>query len=136
MRRLQVLCAVILSGATSATIACKPELAGSNSVLSESGKYVLAYRTQPEKIVIGKHFTIELAVCAKDGTAMPDSVRVDARMPEHRHGMNYKTTVTATGAGRYRAEGLMFHMPGRWEYLFDVRAVDATERLVSSIVIQ
>jgi hypothetical protein len=41
-------------------------------------------------------------------------------MPAHRHGMNYKTSVSGKGSGRYRVEGLMFHMPGHWEFAFDV----------------
>jgi cytochrome c peroxidase len=53
-------------------------------------------------------------------------------MPEHRHGMNYAPAVKALGPGRWRAEGLMFHMPGRWELTFEVTAGGATDRLVSS----
>ena len=40
--------------------------------------------------------------------------------------MNYRPSVTPQGAGRYRAEGLMFHMPGRWELVFEWR--DAARR--------
>ena len=29
--------------------------------------------------------------------------------------------VKALGQGLYRAEGLMFHMPGRWELVFELR---------------
>ena len=119
--------------------ACTPDLAaapGSKPQAIEGKQYALAYRTQPEKIVIGQHFVVELALCARDGAAMPESVRVDAHMPEHRHGMNYKTKVTSSGAGKYRAEGLMFHMPGRWEYIFEVRAAGATERITTSVVLQ
>jgi hypothetical protein len=43
--------------------------------------------------------------------------------------MNYRPTVTTAGAGRFRAEGLMFHMPGAWELTFDVVAADGTERV-------
>ncbi len=131
---------MMLSGAA---WACTPELPGGQggkAQIIESGKYALAYRTQPEKILIGQHFVVELALCAKDGAAAPESVRVDAHMPEHRHGMNYKTTVTSSGAGKYRAEGLMFHMPGRWEYIFEVRAGGNTgtapERITTSVVLQ
>jgi len=119
--------------------ACTPDLAagkGGKVQTIDSKKYALAFRTQPEKVEIGKHFMVELAVCANDGAAMPESVRVDAHMPEHRHGMNYKTTVTGSGAGKYRAEGLMFHMPGRWEYIFEVRAGGTAERLTTSVVMQ
>ena len=116
--------------------ACKPELPGAKSETVESSKYALAFRTQPEKIEIGQHFIVELALCAKEGAAAPDGIRVDAHMPEHRHGMNYKTTVTSSGAGRYRVEGFMFHMPGRWEYTFEVRAGGAADRLTKSVMLQ
>jgi cytochrome c peroxidase len=46
-------------------------------------------------------------------------------MPEHRHGMNYAPEVKPLGPGRWRAEGLMFHMPGKWEFVFEVRAAIA-----------
>ena len=132
----------VLSGAVPIALACTPELPGgqgSKAQVIDAKKYALAYRTQPEKIVIGQHFVVELALCAKDGAVAPDGVRVDAHMPEHRHGMNYKTTVTSSGAGKYRAEGLMFHMPGRWEYIFEVRAggnTGAAERITTSVVLQ
>jgi hypothetical protein len=50
--------------------------------------------------------------------------RVDATMPEHQHGMNYRPRLLDLGAGRWRAEGLMFHMAGRWELRFDVVGTD------------
>jgi hypothetical protein len=135
MRKLIVLMMCGVSGAW----ACTPDLAagkGGKVQTVESKQYALAFRTQPEKVEIGSHFVVELALCANDGVTAPESVRVDAHMPEHRHGMNYKTIVTGTGAGKYRAEGLMFHMPGRWEYIFEVRANGATERLTTSMVVQ
>ncbi len=133
---MRVLLLMLLS---STTWACMPELPGGKAQIIESAKYALAYRTLPGKIVIGQHFVVELALCAKAGAAVPDSVRVDAHMPEHRHGMNYKTKVTSNGDGKYRAEGLMFHMPGRWEYIFEVRAggtAGAPERMTTSVVLQ
>jgi YtkA-like protein len=102
----------------------------------ESARYTVAYRTQPDKITVGQHFAVELAVCANPGAAAPESVRVDAHMPEHRHGMNYKASVKPAPGGRYRAEGLMFHMPGRWEYIFELRAAGQTERLTQSELIE
>jgi hypothetical protein len=95
----------------------------------ESPRYALAYRTQPARIAVGEHFVVEIAVCAKGNAASPGAVEVDAWMPEHRHGMNYKAGVSALGGGRFRAEGLMFHMPGRWELLFDLGG----ERLADSV---
>jgi cytochrome c peroxidase len=56
-------------------------------------------------------------------------------MPEHRHGMNYAPAVKPLGPGRWRAEGLMFHMPGKWEFLFEVRGAGNTDRLVSQFLL-
>jgi hypothetical protein len=51
--------------------------------------------------------------------------------------MNYKPTVVARGAGRYRAEGLLLHMGGRWEFAFDVVTRDGTsERVTSAVTLQ
>jgi hypothetical protein len=136
---MRILFLAMWFGAVTTAWACTPDLPavqGRKPQIIESKKYALAYRTQPEKVVIGQHFVVELALCAKEGAAAPESVRVDAFMPEHRHGMNYKTVVTSTGAGKYRAEGLMFHMPGRWEYIFEVRAAGATERVTASVALQ
>jgi hypothetical protein len=93
----------------------------------------LVFRTVPAPIEVGRHFAIEAIVCA---TPPPQGLRVDAQMPEHRHGMNYRTTVTATGAGRYRADGLLFHMPGRWQLVFDVDRGGRTDRLTTDVVLE
>src|SRR5262245_50511861 len=66
--------------------ACTPAIDGPRL---ESKSYVLAYRASPE---VGKHFTVEIAACAKSGPP-PKTLKIDAQMPEHRHGMNYKPTV-------------------------------------------
>ena len=128
--------------ATLPALACKPELPGGKFQVADGKHYAAAWRTQPETVVIGKHFTMEIALCQKDGAAVPESLRVDAHMPEHRHGMNYKTKVTQApnaAPGRYAAEGFLFHMPGRWEYIFEVRAPGhsgTSERLTTSVVLK
>ena len=97
----------------------------------ESPRFVLAYKV--EALEVAQHFSVDVAVCPKSGQPQAEALKVDAHMPEHRHGMNYAATVTPLGPGRWRAEGLMFHMPGRWEFVFEVRAAGTTDRLASSI---
>lgn len=87
----------------------------------DDAQWRLVYRTAPDPLVVGRHFSIDFALCPMGNAALPAEVRVDASMPEHRHGMNYTPSVTTSGPGRYRAEGLMFHMPGRWELVFELR---------------
>ncbi len=104
-------------------LACTPAIEGTRL---ESKSYVLAYLASPE---VGKHFAVEVAACAKNGPA-PTALKIDAHMPEHRHGMNYKPTVRPAGPGRWQAEGLMFHMPGKWEFVFFVEGERMTRELV------
>ena len=99
----------------------------------ESERLSISYWTVPAKIAVGQPFVLELAACAKQlGAAVSERVRLDAQMPEHRHGMNYWTKVVSKGAGRFTSEGWLFHMPGRWEFLFDIDS----ERLTHSVRIE
>ena len=102
------------------------ELPGGAAQQVKSATSTILYRTAPLRV--GEHFAVEFAVCPA-----PEAVKVDAWMPEHRHGMNYRPTVVAQGGGRYRAEGLMFHMAGRWELVFELRSAGKTERLAHSV---
>jgi cytochrome c peroxidase len=114
---------------------CTPALKGTTltGTTLESARYVLVFKENT--ISVGKHFSLDIAVCAKAGNPEPESVKVDANMPEHRHGMNYAPSVTRVGPGQWRADGLMFHMPGKWDLVFDLRADGKTDRLVSSLAL-
>lgn len=85
----------------------------------DGARHTILFRSLPEVPPLNAPFTLELAVCAKDGSAVAVT-RVDATMPAHRHGMNYRPSLTSTSSGRFRAEGLLFHMPGRWQFAFEV----------------
>ena len=125
MRRLLV---TLLLAAPSET-AC--ELPGGAAPKIQAGHDEVLYRTHPSLLKVGQYFTVDFAVCPA-----PESVRVDAWMPEHKHGMNYRPTIAATGEGRYRAEGLMLHMAGKWELVFEVRAKDKVERVAQIIQLE
>ena len=100
----------------------------------ESTRYVVAYKA--EAVEVAKHFSVDVATCPKSNRPPAEALKVDAQMPEHRHGMNYRTVVKEAGDGRYVAEGLMFHMPGRWELVFEVRGDGRTDRMTRSIVLE
>lgn len=97
----------------------------------DSAGYAIALATEPAAIEVGRFFAVALTLCARNGAPSPEAVRVDATMPEHRHGMNYRPRVAGEGSS-WRAEGLMFHMPGRWEFLVEIRAGGRTERATLS----
>lgn len=125
--------ALLLAAAPAAACPLPRDFAPQGRV--ESKSWVLAYRTVPAPIAVGRHFAVEVVACGRAGT-VPAALRVDAQMPEHRHGMNYRATVAALGDGRFRADGLLFHMPGRWQLLFDVQSGAQRERLASDLVLE
>ena len=100
----------------------------------ESSDVTVLFRTVPPTIEIGRHFTVEAVVCSP--APMPSRLRVDAWMPEHRHGMNYRPTVVKSGDGVYVAEGMLFHMPGLWRLLFDVERDGRVERLSTDLELE
>lgn len=102
----------------------------------ENARYTVAFVTLPDPVPVGRHFIVAFAVCPRGGAKLPESVRVDATMPEHRHGMNYRPSVSSPQPGIYRGEGLMFHMPGRWDLTFDLVSAVATERLTGTLRIE
>ena len=129
-RAAAVFAAAFASGAVGA------QSCGANLVFPrvlEGDRYVVAYRTLPSPVVAGEHFVVDFAVCPRTGAPAPAAVRVDASMPEHRHGMNYRSVVVAKGDGRYKAEGMLFHMSGRWEMTFDIVTPAGTERLAGPL---
>ena len=111
--------------------ACGEALRGTTDRI-ESAHYEIVFAAVPAPIEAGKHFSLDIAVCPRGGAEPPSAVRVDAVMPEHRHGMNYRPVVVARGANSYRADGLMFHMPGRWDVLFDLVTSTGTLRLTAT----
>jgi hypothetical protein len=130
MRRLLAAAALAAAALAPVSFASACELPADFGARADTLALALAYRPVPAPIVVGKHFAVDVAVCAKAGAPAPVALRVDAQMPEHRHGMNYRAQVKPQGPGRWRAEGLMFHMPGRWQFVFDVESGGRHERLV------
>lgn len=102
----------------SLVFACAPALRGDGVQTIEGQHLVVAWRA-PAPLPLAQFFAIDFAACSRDGGRI-ERPRVDATMPEHGHGMNYRPAVEALGEGRFRATGLLLHMPGRWQLSFAV----------------
>jgi len=135
VRRAALALCMIGVPAAHGTTSCGESLGAKVQRLSDA-RYQLVFKTTPSPIPVGQHFRLDFALCPIASAAAAGEVRVDAHMPEHRHGMNYRPSVRSLGAGLYRAEGLMFHMPGRWELVFDVRSSDGATRLAQNLLIE
>lgn len=89
------------------------------------------WRAQPQPIQTGQLFAVEVEICPADAALL----KVEATMPEHQHGMNYRPSITRLASGHWRAEGLMFHMPGRWALRFDVQSGGRSHSLRDSVTL-
>ena len=113
--------AVGLWGAPAAARAdtCGAELPAAHrlvaTALTPEGELASAFVPDPAPWAVGRHFSLRGVVC---GPAR--LLSVDADMPAHRHGMNYQPTLQRQDDGRFTAQGLLFHMPGRWRVRLEV----------------
>jgi len=133
MRLLALVLSLVL--AVPAWADCPLDLGRGTGWVVFSDHYMIAFRPEPMRIEVGEPFALLFNVCTKNGNPA-ELVAVEATMPEHKHGMNYRPTIVAAGDGRYRAEGMVFHMPGRWEVAMDVRAGEESERLTHEIILK
>ena len=133
MRLLAAL--LVLLAALPAWADCPLDLGRGTGLVLFSDHYMVAFRPDPMRIEVGEPFALLFNVCTKSNNA-GELVAIDAQMPEHKHGMNYRPTVTSRGDGRFRAEGLLLHMPGLWELSFDVRAPGKQEALRERLTLQ
>ncbi len=103
---------------------------------AQTGGLRLLAAPRPWPVPVGQHVALDILLCAAPGSPLPQGLQVDAEMPAHRHGMNYRATVRPLGGGRFVAEGLLFHMPGRWRLLFDVGDARQPLRLATDLTIE
>ena len=133
--------ALLLAGLTAAAAnAACPPVESDGSVIRK-GDLALAWRplltgqkaATSGRIPMAKHFALEVQICDKDTPSEAQLQKADATMPAHRHGMNYRPVIKPLGAGRYRVEGMMFHMAGQWELAFEVKSGRETLRLSQEV---
>jgi len=106
---------------------CPAPSAGA-AVVAE-GPVQAAWLAEPSPISVGRPFALLVTLCPVDAVLL----RVDATMPEHRHGMNYRPSLKPLGEGRWRVEVLLWHMSGRWELTLDLQAQGQQHRLRQSV---
>ncbi|MFT7671386.1 MAG: hypothetical protein ACI8X5_004104 [Planctomycetota bacterium] len=108
---------------------------GANGVriLSNDKTYQIDYLMEPEIIEFGERFSILVTPQRVDGGVFSAKLAVDARMPEHGHGMNREPQLEYNQDGSVTVTNLYFHMPGYWEVYFDFTVGAITERAQYSI---
>jgi hypothetical protein len=110
--------------------------AGAPALRLDSEQAVLLFTTTPTQVSVGQRFAVLATICPKRSGASVQALSVDATMPEHRHGMNYTPQVSRAGDQQFRADGLLMHMPGRWQMSFDLRIDGKSERLLHDLIVR
>jgi hypothetical protein len=136
VQRIAVAGASLALAATPGVHAACGDALGPGARIATAPGYTVAYRADPAPIPLARHFGLDVIVCPNAGVAAPAGLEVDAVMPAHKHGMNYRPQVAAAGPGRYRVEGLLFHMSGEWELRFDLDGPKGRERATSREVLR
>ena len=111
-----------------------------------TGQFFLEYRAiEAERSNVKSRYgicyddgTIKIRLAHADGTALSHETRVvvDATMPLHHHGMNRVPKIETEGDGRWRARGMLFHMPGEWELTIDLFERGVSERAVFALELE
>jgi hypothetical protein len=97
--------------------------------LSGRQLFEVSFVSSLEPIPINRIHNWELTVVTAAGEAVSDAeITIDGGMPDHDHGLPTRPQVAEElGDGRYRVEGLRFHMAGRWEIWVTIRAQGRTD---------
>lgn len=113
---------------TSALAGCPVSPNAPGKLTTDDG-YEITYQIKPAETEVGKPFTMALEVCKPDAEPFTGSVRIDAVMPAHRHGMNYTPNIQPTAPGQFQADGFLFHMRGDWQFRFEILDGDIVRRV-------
>lgn len=104
--------------------------------LSQRGIFAVHYESALDPIEINRMHSWTLVV-TRDGEPVENAdITVSGGMPEHDHGMPTRPRITAElGEGRYRLDGMRFHMTGDWEIALEIRADGSRDTVVIILVL-
>jgi YtkA-like len=126
----------IVAAAVAAATSCGDTLPAKGRQRAEGIDYTVVFTPSRWPIPVGQHFSVHLEVCPATGKPLPTALHIDAEMPQHKHGMNYRASVKSLGKGQFQAEGLMFHMPGQWRFNLALNTTPAPTRLHRDVDVQ
>jgi hypothetical protein len=126
------LAALLAGHLPAAADACPTEAQGFHRLATPHSE--IAYRWDPADLKVGQFFAAEVIVCRSSGGPEPVGlIAIDATMPAHGHGMNYRPRSERVDTGHHRFTGLMLHMPGTWRFTFELLQGGTRTRLTHEV---
>jgi hypothetical protein len=103
-------------------------LPGDTERWSEKRLFEVRYESTPSPVPLLTLHTWTITITDAAGAPVRGAnVLVLGGMPAHSHGLPTTPVVRELGDGRYRVEGLKFHMPGAWVVAFRIKAPGGTD---------
>ncbi|MEE2882881.1 MAG: FixH family protein [Planctomycetota bacterium] len=119
---------LMLAGCQSTPAVVLPSGPGWLQMRSADGTYQISLKI-PDKPPLNQEITVEGVVSRSgDPIAAAAEVHFDGGMPQHGHGLAVPVETSRLAASGFRAEGVRFHMSGRWLITLDVREGPHLER--------
>ena len=103
-----------------------------HTVKSNAGNWNVTFSPSPEEMPLNKVFELITSV---EGDGAIKSLRVDAAMPAHGHGMMTDPITTLQADGSYKTTGMLLSMPGDWEIYFDIDNGGTIERAQDKVTL-
>ncbi len=109
-----------------------------DNALALAGDQYRAWLTTNEPIEVSQATSITVTLCGDISNV--ERFEIDASMPSHGHGTNYKPEITqlssSDSAAKYQIDGLVMHMPGMWRWELQVVAPDGVDTLMKEFVLE
>ena len=97
--------------------------------------WTIQIRLGPDGAPLNTPFDADIIICTPS-EQYPARVAVDATMPAHKHGMNYKPAMAKIDSGQYEVRNLLFHMPGVWRFEITAYENDKPHRCTHDMSVQ
>ena len=113
-----------------------PSGSGWLQMRSADGTYQISLKI-PDHPPLNEEFTVE-GIVVREGKPISQQARIhfDAGMPQHGHGLAVPVETTRISESGFRAQGVRFHMSGRWLITVDVQEGPHLERARAWVVIR
>lgn len=117
MKQLKRILAIGVVASFSFAVVTGSAAASQLTTVSQPAGLHVTMQSELQPLTINQMHSWIISVHDTQGGAINDAViRVDGGMPEHNHGLATSPQVTGQlGEGRYRLQGVRFHMNGEWE---------------------
>lgn len=102
-----------------------------------SGDYTVRILNLPQPVPSNQIFALTVEVMpTAELLGQTFSIRADAGMPHHGHGLvvNPKVQPQPEQSGRFEIRGMMLHMPGNWEFYIDIFDGPFSERVIFHVL--